>query len=173
MHARAPLPRGERPPRAARSPARGRRHGRRSRARPDRRLEEHRGRERRADPVHGRQPGGGAGSAVLPGGRARGADRRALRPECGGKLRDAGRRWAGGERGIAVWEEHAAAIEAWAYAGRCWRSAGLGPPMLDWAQARALLEMAGVAVDADTLDRLLCLEAGALAGFRERAGAGE
>jgi len=34
--------------------------------------------------------------------------------------------------------------------------------MLDWAQARALLEMAGIEAGRETTDGLLCLEAGAL-----------
>lgn len=44
--------------------------------------------------------------------------------------------------------------------------------MLDWAQARALLEMAGIEAGRETTEGLLCLEAGVLAGFRKRADAG-
>ncbi len=43
--------------------------------------------------------------------------------------------------------------------------------MLDWAQARALLELAGIEAGRETTEGLLCLEAGALEGFSRAAAA--
>ena len=57
-------------------------------------------------------------------------------------------------------------IDAWSRVARCWRpmGAGLGPVAwaIDWTQARALLDLAGLLPLApETLDGLLWLEDGA------------
>ena len=69
-------------------------------------------------------------------------------------------------------------IDAWAYVARCWRplGCGLGPVIwaVDWTQARALLDLAGLLpVAPDVLDGLLWIEDGAreeMASRREREG---
>ena len=78
-----------------------------------------------------------------------------------------------GEEGIAVWEEAADVIDAWALVSRCWRhvGAGLGPLALaiDWSSAAALLGLAGVETQGEAgqelLSGLLAMEAGALDEF--------
>lgn len=42
-------------------------------------------------------------------------------------------------------------------------------PVLDWTSVRALLELARLDLDADTVEGLLCLEAGALEEFSRAA----
>ena len=66
--------------------------------------------------------------------------------------------------------EAAAAVDAWRLVSRCWRAQGMASvPALDWASARALLDLAGLSPGAEVLDGLLCLETGALDEFHRRA----